>query len=634
MNKEIVVNITPNKTLIKKMGQVGYSTAEALAEIVDNSIDARIDGKEEEIVVNLDFVKKQITVRDNGCGMNKDDLKNAMTIASGTKPDGSLGQFGIGLKSSCAALGKVFEIRTSKIDSKKEYITTYDEDEWIADDSLNWTNFKIVEKTLDEANRWHGTEITIKQIKVALYPNQVTKLKKNFSLRYDPYLDENQITIQINTTFCRPIHKDVEKDSRLNIAIEVSSRFKIKGHIELLKTRSIGGEYGIDLYRHGRLITPHVKFGFEAHPENARIVGKLNLDHVPVNFQKNNFVTESREYKESLNKFKKSDILKNILRMTRSHSSESASAESVFGFFTTGSPSQHIKHSMRVKHAQEILNTEPFEIKTRNGIIRVSIESNRTGSLYSIGGTRSKRTVTINRDSVSFKFVKNPLFLIGMIAAEVRTMHSDQNLENFVQARNESVEKSMQEIIKKNEKNSTSRNREIPIPDIPGYRLEWELVDLHEYLKENFARKFQFTAMSTLVPYLHNLRGKIVYTLHTAPNSGEDIVELLTQKFGDRFVILDQPNSKTLHVFLSMPNIDKIIAIREFETIRGSTIAGPEKAIMDLVVESNTYDIPIESAEVRRIFQNMARHDLIDSDVIHKYAKFIKKLPALEVLAK
>lgn len=635
MNKEIDVDITPDKTLIKKVGLVGYSTSEAIAELVDNSIDARWNDKKEEIAIDLDFVKKRIIVRDNGCGMNKDDLKNAMTVASGTKSSGSLGQFGIGLKSSCSALGKWFEIRTSKIGSDKEYVATYDEGKWLSDDSLNWTNFKIIEKTLDDTSNWNGTTVTINHLKVALYPNQVTVLKKNFSQRYGPYLAEGMVSIQINTGFCRLVHNEVTNGSRQNIDIDISAGLKLKGYVELLKTRSIGGQYGIDLYRHNRLIKPHVKFGFSAHPENARIIGKLNLDHVPVNFQKNDFVVESAEYKQALSKFKNSNILEEILHLVRIHGADTPSVKSVFDFFLTNSSPLHLKSSMREKLGQEILkNTEPFEVKIGKETIKVVIKSDKIGPLYHILKNGSKKTVVINQSSSSFRFVKNPLFLIGMIAAEIRASSLGHISEDFMQSRNEFMEKSLIEASKKDEKNVKTRNREIPIPDIPGYQLEEEIVELHDYLKENFAKKFQFTAMSTLVPYLHNLRGKIVYTMHVPPNTGEEIVVMLMEKFGDRFAVIDRPDAKTLRAFLNMPTVDRIIAVREFETIRGSTIAEPEKAIMDLVVESNTYGIPLETTEIERIYQSMTRHGLIDSQKIHRYAKFIKKSHILEMLAK
>ena len=61
------IDITPDKSLIKKLGLVGYRTEQAVAELIDNSINARLGGTER-IDVCLDFKLGQITASDNGSG--------------------------------------------------------------------------------------------------------------------------------------------------------------------------------------------------------------------------------------------------------------------------------------------------------------------------------------------------------------------------------------------------------------------------------------------------------------------------------------------------------------------------------------------------------------------------------------
>lgn len=106
------VDITPDKSLIKKLGLVGYRTEQAVAELVDNSIDARLDGTEN-IWVRLDYKLGRITVSDDGAGMDTDALRDALTIARETKGEGNLGQFGLGMKSACSSLGKAFVLTTA-----------------------------------------------------------------------------------------------------------------------------------------------------------------------------------------------------------------------------------------------------------------------------------------------------------------------------------------------------------------------------------------------------------------------------------------------------------------------------------------------------------------------------------------
>ena len=74
----MLVDITPDKSLVKKLGLSGYRTEQALAELVDNSIDARIDGARETVAVLLDFDGRRIVVSDDGRGMDGERLAGAM----------------------------------------------------------------------------------------------------------------------------------------------------------------------------------------------------------------------------------------------------------------------------------------------------------------------------------------------------------------------------------------------------------------------------------------------------------------------------------------------------------------------------------------------------------------------------
>ncbi len=633
MDNSISVDITPDKSLIQKLGLVGYRTVQAIAELIDNSIDARITNQEEKIIVKLNFEKKWIDVKDDGQGMDKHDLKNALTIAKGTKSDGSLGKFGIGLKSACSALGKTFVIKTSTINSDKEYQVEYDEDEWLADNSLDWTNFKISEKILTPEENWHGTLIIIGDLKVPLYPTQVTKFKENFGLRYAPYLQEKQVSIQINTGLCKPHHEDIEEGSKTPIELHLPTGIIVKGYVALLKKRSIQGHYGINLIKHGRLIKSFAKFGFPAHPESAKIIGELNLDHVPVNFYKSEFIEESPEYQEVFKIFSTSDALKTIRMSAKSKGSVVASVESVFDYFDEKSKSQYLERNVRTKLTQELLHdTKPFEIKLGKSVAQIVIKSLKTEPLYTVKTIDSKKTIIINSDDTSFKFVKNPLFLIGMIASEIKLLSNNPEFEKFMQERNRELKEFLENWSEKNDKKEIFRDREIPIPNMPHYKLADELIDLHDFLKENCESKFQFTALSTLTPYLHNLRGKIVYTLHTTPNKGEYVTELLSKEFGDHFVIVNQPDLNSLNTLLKMPNINRIIAVREYSVVKGSSIATPDKAFVDLIVETHTHDIPLDDNELKRILQTMKRKDLINLEEMQRYGNFVKKSSQLEKL--
>ena len=638
MVDDIRVDITPDKSLIQKLGFVGYRTEQAVAELLDNSIDARILDKKETIKIHLDFQKKQIQLSDNGHGMNKQDLTNAMTIARGTKSDGKLGQFGIGMKSACSALGKKFTVITSKINSDKEYHTQYDEKSWLSDESQNWRNFIIVEKTLKEKENWHGTKIIISELNVPLYPNQVSKFKDNFGIRYSPYLKTEQISIQTNTVFCKPEIHDIEKDSEKDIKIELGFGKKIYGHVALLKKRSIRGHYGFHLFKNGRLIKAYEKFGFPAHPENAKIVGELNLDHVPVNFNKSAFIEESPEYEKAASAFRLSSEFKETIQSSKSKSQSTASVKSVFDYFNNRSLVQHLEHNIRSKISQELLdNTKPFVIKTGAGgkgknSVEIAVKSLKNEPLYVIERRNSKMVgVTINKDDESFRFVKNPLFLIGMIASEIKLLGENPNLEQLLKKRNHDIQEFLSTWSEKREKKEIPRDRKVKIPHISNYKLTDELIEVYDYLKENYGYKFQFTALSTLTPYLHNMRGKIIYTVYTEPAKGEHLLELLAEKFHEKFIIIHASSKNLLDIFSKMSMTEeRIIAIREYAVIKGASIAAPEKAFVDLVNETHSHGGQLDELELKRMHATMKRSDLINDENLQICARSIKKLKLLE----
>lgn len=93
-------NLTPSaKRLITSMRDLGYEFTDAVAEIVDNSIQAKANV----IQVNLHFdgIDSYLTVLDNGEGMTLAGIKEAMRFGSiRDYSNNDLGKFGLGLKTS------------------------------------------------------------------------------------------------------------------------------------------------------------------------------------------------------------------------------------------------------------------------------------------------------------------------------------------------------------------------------------------------------------------------------------------------------------------------------------------------------------------------------------------------------
>ena len=140
-------DITPSPRVLRMLGQIDFAPWQCLAELIDNSIDAFLEGSkgvkpltlnpqidiELPSVASLDNGTGVIIVRDNGPGMTEDELNKAVTAGySGNDPVEKLGLFGMGFNISTARLGKRTEVWT----------TTAESADWIGVD----INFETLEK--------------------------------------------------------------------------------------------------------------------------------------------------------------------------------------------------------------------------------------------------------------------------------------------------------------------------------------------------------------------------------------------------------------------------------------------------------------------------------------------------------
>lgn len=121
--------LRPNPArLIEGLRDTGYDFNTALADIVDNSVDAgatKID-----IRINMDPDGDiLVTVADDGCGMNEDTLLDGMTYgAHGHVDPKRLGKFGLGLKTASTAFCRRLSVITRDSLDKKPIKATWDLD--------------------------------------------------------------------------------------------------------------------------------------------------------------------------------------------------------------------------------------------------------------------------------------------------------------------------------------------------------------------------------------------------------------------------------------------------------------------------------------------------------------------------
>ncbi|CDG84863.1 putative uncharacterized protein [Janthinobacterium agaricidamnosum NBRC 102515 = DSM 9628] len=128
--------------MLEALRGLGYSTAAALSDIIDNSISA--DAKEVRIDFTWNGHTSRIAILDNGLGMDDAELENAMRLGDknplDTRAINDLGRFGMGLKTASFS-----QCRRLTVAAVKDGITSclrWDLDELAADPSGGWLLFE------------------------------------------------------------------------------------------------------------------------------------------------------------------------------------------------------------------------------------------------------------------------------------------------------------------------------------------------------------------------------------------------------------------------------------------------------------------------------------------------------------
>ncbi len=105
------INCPPDpERIVEGLRDTGYNFNTAIADIIDNSIAAK--ASKVNILINMDPAGViTVYIADNGAGMDKNGLINAMTYGSKVRPDlGSLGKFGLGLKTASTAFCRALSV--------------------------------------------------------------------------------------------------------------------------------------------------------------------------------------------------------------------------------------------------------------------------------------------------------------------------------------------------------------------------------------------------------------------------------------------------------------------------------------------------------------------------------------------
>jgi hypothetical protein len=233
-----IFGINPNTLFLKTLRNSGYNNYTAIADIVDNSLDTEVRASKVKIITKAlsNFETGFISIIDNGYGMDKQILNEALKLGSDTGKDASidLGCYGTGMKAAALSIGRKFVLET-KTNNGDLYKVVFDIDEiektgkWEVPFTLG-SDVDVLEfKEKIESN--HGTIITISKLDKVTQDNISLfngKLIKDFSLIYNIFLTDKRVLITINNVVLKPLDPMLRSLTNTVALSSLNETFKYK----------------------------------------------------------------------------------------------------------------------------------------------------------------------------------------------------------------------------------------------------------------------------------------------------------------------------------------------------------------------------------------------------------------------
>lgn len=371
------INLTPNPRILQMLGQIHFENWQCIAELIDNSIDALIkdfrvsgtyDGE-----IRVEIPKNQqysegapISIWDNGPGMSELQLENALKAGfSGNDPVSNLGLFGMGFNIATARMGDKTTVYTSQKGDSEEIGIEVDFQEMVSKNSFDRS---VLTRSKDNSYT-SGTTIKIYKLNERVsYLGQrgLAALKKKLSTVYSKLLRDFSIEIYVNgdklltTKKCiwNPDRYVVRNGESISAFIEVNKNIGDKyfcydcwcwldvpmiqgetpkckvcdstGNVKVRERKIIGWlgvqryfdkeNYGIDIYRNGRMITSNdksffywknndtgemeIEYPIDAAFLGGRLVGEIDANFLTVNYTKDSFEKGDIQWDELINKLR------------------------------------------------------------------------------------------------------------------------------------------------------------------------------------------------------------------------------------------------------------------------------------------------------------------------------------------
>ena len=347
-------NLPPNPSrLIEGLRDTGYDFNTALADIVDNSIDAGADMIDIRIQMDTEG-DILVTTTDNGCGMDERTLLDGMTYgAVGRNDPTRLGKFGLGLKTASTAFCRRLSVITRESANSKTLKATWDLDhvvresawELLIDTPTQWelnllnelaegsSGTLVIWDKIDRIMRSYSNSTGMHARKAL--QKVIDKFRQHAEMIYQRFLDPHDerarnIEMRLNgdsinawNPFCEknPETELVAEETReVELSSGTDSRFTIRAFVlprreqfstdeDARAARLTNKMQGIYIYRENRLIHPADWIGmFSKEPHLTLLRVEFSFDHTlddafQVDIKKSRIMLNDDLYNWVLNQF-------------------------------------------------------------------------------------------------------------------------------------------------------------------------------------------------------------------------------------------------------------------------------------------------------------------------------------------
>jgi hypothetical protein len=322
--KEEGIILPPDpKRMIMGLRDTGYEFNTAVADVLDNSIAA--DATDIDLRIDMDLRGNiTLSLADDGCGMNRSDLLNAMTYGARLRPNpASLGKYGLGLKTASTAFCRMLTVASRAAAKDPVLAATWDLDhvansgKWEVllsenvDDEITDHLDEVAKDSSGTVVVWQKVDRLLKDYADAggkpaqkALKQKEDQLRRHLAMVFQRFLDPKDtrartVNVKLNGTAIKawnpfvpdlaelaaeqevPVELPSGKDASFTVKAYILPRREDFPTIELAKEAELSSDnQGIYIYRENRLIKDADWLGiYQKEPHSTLLRVEFSFDH-------------------------------------------------------------------------------------------------------------------------------------------------------------------------------------------------------------------------------------------------------------------------------------------------------------------------------------------------------------------